>query len=308
MKLSDFDDWARAHHGIITLEASGLPRASWYRAINDGDLDQLHPHVARLIGTPDTPEQRIIAGVLAIGEPAIASHRSAARLWGVPRPNDDPVDVIVTGDRRDLALDGVVIHRPTDRARLTPQRQYGIACTNILRTLLDLGAVDPDGVHAAVGHAVATRLAPLEAIEAAASQHARRGRGGIVPVRDAIADWSIDHKPADSILEVIMQRLVERFHLPSVEFHPIIEGYEVDFRVVDAPVIIECDGWAYHGVIRANFERDHERDARLAGAGWIVLRFTYRAITTRPKATADRIRAALDQWTPLVGDLPPDAA
>ena len=96
MRLSDFDEWARAHHGIITFEASGLTRTAWYRAIQRGTLQQLHPYVARMVGTTDTPEQRIIAGVLAIGEPAVASHRSAARLWGVPRPDDDPVDVIPT--------------------------------------------------------------------------------------------------------------------------------------------------------------------------------------------------------------------
>jgi very-short-patch-repair endonuclease len=45
-------------------------------------------------------------------------------------------------------------------------------------------------------------------------------------------------------------------------------------------------------------------------AGWLVLRFTYRSITTRPKATADRIRAAVDRWAPAdpLGWLPPDAA
>ena len=32
----------------------------------------------------------------------------------------------------------------------------------------------------------------------------------------------------------------------------------------------------------------------LAADGWIVLRFTYRAITMRPKATADRIAAAIE--------------
>ncbi len=303
MRLSDFDDWARAHHGIITFEVSGLSRTSWYRAIHDGDLHQLHPGVARLIGTPDTPEQRIIAGVLAMGEPALASHRSAARLWGIPRPDDDPVDVIILGDRRDLTLVGVAIHRPTDRRRLRPQRRYGITCTNILRTLLDLGAVDVAGVHAAVGHAIATRLATLEAIDIAVGEHARRGRGGIVAVRDAVADWSIDDKPADSTLEVAMSRLVERHGLPAVEFHAVIEGFEVDFRVIDSPVIVECDGWAYHGVKRDNFERDRERDARLIAAGWIVLRFTYRAITTRPKATADRIREAVERWA-----MPPGAA
>ncbi len=311
MKLSDFDDWARAHHGIITFEASGLTRSSWYREIERGTLLQIHPGVARLVGTPDSPEQRIIAGVHAIREPALASHRSAARLWGVPRPDDDPVDVILTAERRDLRLDGVVIHRTTDRAHLTPQRQFGIPCTNILRTLIDLGAVDLTGVHAAVGHAVAHRLASLQAIEAAAGEHARRGRGGIVAVRDAIADWSIDDKPADSILEVVMKRLIDRFDLPPVDFHPVIEGHEVDFRVIGSPVILECDGWAHHGLDRANFERDRDRDADLTAAGWVTVRFTYRAITTRPKATADRIRAACDRWGPAELDVspgPPDAA
>ena len=32
-------------------------------AITAGTIEQLHPHVARLYGTPDTPEQRIIAAV-----------------------------------------------------------------------------------------------------------------------------------------------------------------------------------------------------------------------------------------------------
>ena len=315
MQLSDFDAWACAHHGIITYEASGLTRTAWYRAIRRGGLQQIHPYVARLIGTPATAEQRIIAGVLAIGEPALASHRSAARLWGVPRPDDDPVDVIPVSGRRDLDLDGVIVHRPTDRARLTPQRRYGIACTNILRTIIDLGAVDPSGVHAAVGHAVATRLATLGAIEAAVGEHARPGRGGIVAVRDAIADWSIDDKPADSVLEVVMARLVDRYRLPAVEFHPVIEGYEIDFRVIGTPVLLECDGWTYHGLDRNNFERDHDRDADLIAAGWIVVRFTYRAVTTRQKATADRIRAALDRWSPEhtrasahLPSPPPDAA
>jgi very-short-patch-repair endonuclease len=82
-----------------------------------------------------------------------------------------------------------------------------------------------------------------------------------------------------------------------VEFHPVICGYEVDFRVLGTPVIHECDGWAYHGLERTNFERDRQRDADLITAGWIVLRFTYRAITTQPKETTDRIAATVAQWT-----------
>ncbi len=305
MRLSDFDDWARAHHGIITLETSGLSRDAWYRAIKAGTIEQLHPHVARLHGTSDTPEQRIVAAVDAVGAGALASHRSAARLWGIPRPDDDPVDVLLASERRDVAFDGVIVHRPRDLARLVPQRRFGIRCTNIIRTLLDLGAVDPEGLHGAVGHAITTNLVTLDALDVAVGEHARRGRGGIVAVRDSIADWSIDDKPADSILETAVARLAQRYGLPEVEFHPVIDGVEVDVRVRNTPVVIECDGWADHGRERQHVERDRERDARLIGGGWIVLRFTYHAIITRPKATADRIRTAVDQWS----DAPaPDAA
>ena len=114
MRLSEFDDWARAHHGIITLETSGLSRSAWYRALDAGTLIRVHPLVARLPGTLDTPEQRIIAGVAACGDGALASHRSAARLWGIPRPDDDPVDVIDARSGTQAALDGVIVHRPVD--------------------------------------------------------------------------------------------------------------------------------------------------------------------------------------------------
>ena len=96
-----------------------------------------------------------------------------------------------------------------------------------------------------------------------------------------------------------------RYHLPRVEFHPIIEGREVDFRFLGTPLIVECDGWAFHGLQREQFERDRSRDAMLIAAGWIVLRFTYRAITGTPGSVARRISTALERWA-LVE--PPDAA
>jgi hypothetical protein len=176
MRLSDFDDWATAHHGIITLPASGLSRDAWYRAIRAGTLIQIHPHVARLPGTAETPEQRILAGVEAVGPTGLASHRSAARLWGVPRPDADPVDVIDLRSGTQATFTGVIVHRPSDRGRLGPQRRYGIRCTNVLRTLADLGAVDPARVTEAVGHVVATELASLPALERAAADHSERGR------------------------------------------------------------------------------------------------------------------------------------
>ncbi|MET0662918.1 MAG: DUF559 domain-containing protein [Ilumatobacteraceae bacterium] len=299
MRLSAFDDWARGHNGLITLDASGLSKSAWYRAIDSGAIEQIHPFVARLPGTPRTPEQRIAAAVLAIGDGALASHRSAARLWGVVRPDTDPVDMITPGSRHDDRLDGVVIHTTGDLRRLHPQRRFGIPCTNILRTLVDLGSVDARGVSEAVGHALATKLVHLSALEVTLADHAGHGRRGVVALRHAIDAWSIDSKPADSTLEFAMARLVQRYHLPTVAFHPVIEGWEVDFQVIGSPVILECDGWAFHGLDRTTFERDRVRDAQLTAAGWIVVRFTYRSITSDPGRTAQGIRDAVERWSHL---------
>ncbi len=305
MRLSTFDDWARAHHGLISLDASGLSRAAWYRAIEAGTLIQVHPHVARLPGTADTPEQRIAAAVLSVGDSALASHRSAARLWGVSRPDHDPVDVITPGVHRGLRLDGVVLHRTADRDHLNRLRRFNIPCTSILRTLVDLGAVDPGGVVGAVGHSIATGLAGLGAIEHTLQVHARQGRAGVAALRAATDEFSIDAKPADSILEPAMKRLIDRFGLPPVEFHPTIEGWTVDFRVIGTPVILECDGWTYHGLVRSNFERDRRKDTELIAAGWIVIRFSYRSIVVTPGHTAERIRRAIRRWSEIPA---PDAA
>lgn len=144
MKLIDLDTTATDHHGLVTLTSSGLSRSAWYRAIDAGTLDQIHPGVARLVGTPPTYRQRIAAAVLATApasttvpdasdrSAALASHRSAASLWlgEVDRVLPDgvtlPVDLVFTDRRRSATLDDVEIHRPTDLRRSNPQIVDGI--------------------------------------------------------------------------------------------------------------------------------------------------------------------------------------
>ena len=108
----------------------------------------------------------------------------------------------------------------------------------------------------------------------------------------------LDGKPVDSILEPAMRRLLNDHALPPVEFHPLLGGYEVDFLVSGSPLVLECDGWTTHGLDRAQFERDRERDADLGALGFVVLRFTYRDITKHGARTAERIRRNLERWAP----------
>lgn len=306
MRLLDLDTTARRQHGVLARNQTTMSPSAWRRAIAAGTIVELHRDVARLVGTHDSPQQSIMAAVLAAGKGALASHRSAALLHGIPVAEPPPVDVVVphrgADDRSNSRgrtanrLIDVCIHRPRDLQRTEPHRIDHIPCTNILRTLVDLGAVDRAAVHGAVGHALTNDLATLDAIESTLGQHARKGRRGVTALRWAMDEWSLDAKPADSVLEPAMHRLLGRYGLPTAVFHAHIGGREVDFHVTGTPIVIECDGWTYHGRDREQFERDRDDDAEFASHGWIVLRFTYRKITTRPADVANQIRRTIERW------------
>jgi very-short-patch-repair endonuclease len=292
---------AARQHGLVTLEqavADGWSRATWYRACADGRLGSVAPAVAALPGAPDTPEQRILAAILARGGRAMASHRSAAYLWGVDIDGANPVDI--TGADRGCrpAIGWVAAHNPRDVDDLRPVQRRGIPTTNPLRVLVDLGQVAPSAVTAALEHYLAEGLVDLRSVKTALIRHARQGRHGIFALRAALDSATIDDVPADSELELAMARLLADHDLPPAQFHARILGFEVDFAIVPERVVLECDGWTSHGLDRVQFERDRRRDATLAAGGWVVLRFTWTQISRRPAWVAGAIRRTLSQRAP----------
>jgi very-short-patch-repair endonuclease len=289
---------AGRQHGLLTIaqvREHGWSRTAWYRACDAGLLVPLAPAVAALVGAPSTPEQRILAAILARKHPASASHRSAAYLWGVEIMGTDPVD-IATDDRVcRLELPWVRTHNPRDLDDLRPVRRRGIPTTNPLRVLLDLGQVAPDAVLGTLEHFAVEGLVTGKAVRGALVRHGRKGRHGVGALRAAFDAFVVDGALPDSRLERAMSALLVAHGLPPALFHPRILGYEVDFAYLEDKVILECDGWANHGRDRRQFERDRERDAALVAAGWIVLHFTWAQITRRPAAVARSIRRVLDE-------------
>jgi very-short-patch-repair endonuclease len=129
--------------------------------------------------------------------------------------------------------------------------------------------------------------------------HGRRGRPGVPALREALADWLADGKALDSELERLMNRLVRRYRLPAVEFHPIICGYEVDFKIVGMPIVLECDSWEWHDKRRTKFENNRRQDIELTAAGFITVRFTWTMINRQPQWVAAMIRNAVRTWSAL---------
>lgn len=301
MKLEHLDTFAQRHHGLVSLQAAkklGISRSTWYRAIASGQFEFVYPNVVRLWGSPPTLPHRALAAVWATGGDALASHRTSAALWGIERPADDPIDVLLPSRSRHALPIGVVIHRPRDTRDLRPIMRLGVPTTNPMRMLLDLGAVDPGAVESAMIAVMSSKVASPAAIRGVLFRHARQGRHGVTALRTALETWLGEELPPDSELEAAMARLVAAHRLPEVKFHAIVIGFEVDFLVVGSTIIIECDGWGSHGLDRNQFEFDRARDAELLAAGYSTVHITWRQLKTDPAKAAERLRNVIQRWAP----------
>jgi very-short-patch-repair endonuclease len=299
--LSLLDRFAGTHHGLVTLAAAqrlGVGTSSWYRAIDSGHLEQLYPTIARVFGSPRTFHQRALAAVWMVGPMAMTSHRTSAVLYGVHRPDDEFIDVMVPNRRRRSVPRNIILHRPRVQHDLRPLVRFGVPTTNPMRMLLDLAAVDESSIEAALVHILSSKMASPSAIRSAIERHSIPGRHGTVRLRDALEAVLASDLPPDSELEVHFRAFLAKFNLPAVEFHAVVIGYELDFLVTGTTVIIECDGWGTHGLDRDQFEYDRTRDAELIAAGYHVVHVTWRGVMNRSQRVADQIREVLERWFP----------
>lgn len=272
--------------------AAGVHERTWLRWHEAGRLVAMFRGASLVAGTEPSFERRALAAVLSVGRDALASHRTAARLWGVERPTDDDLDVTVPVGRAPRPRTGVAIHRTRTPADLEPSTPAGVPSTNPLRLLVDLGDVAPNDVARTLSHLVITKLITVTGARAAVERHSIPGRPGVGALRAALREWPLGDDRPDSELELDIARLLRGAGIQGFVFHPRIEGFEVDFAHRGARLIVEGDGHEFHGD-RAAFERDRHRDLVLAAAGWTVVRLTWIAVHRRPDETIDALRRAL---------------
>lgn len=298
--------WSRSQHNVVTLaqlEALGLsPRAARHRAAA-GRLVRLHRGVYS-VGRPSA-EGRWLAAVLACGDDAALSHRSAAGLWGIQDSAQGPIDVTVL-TRAGRTRAGIVTHRGDALDPVDVTRRSAIPCTSLARTLLDLAAVvERRSLERAVDRAEELRTFDLHAIQAVLERYpGRRGTRALAAV------LGVDSAPAvtQSEAEERLLALVEGSGLPRPSTNVWIPledggGYRADFLWRDARLIVEVDGRTYHAK-RGAFVGDRRRDRRLALAGFETRRYAASELVDDPKRVADELRAFLGvggAWRGLAG-------
>ena len=291
---------AAAQHGLVSAEPCrelGVSYSAVHRRITSGAWILDPPGVYRMAGAPRTWEGRALGAVLAAGPDAVASHRTAAHLWGLRGfPAPGRIEVTVPRHRRAHARRGTTIHESLAFDLVEPTTRRGICVTGPARMYIDLAAVVDDAeLLRALDEIRRLRLASWEALWRALVLHARRGRPGIVRAREVLRRRHGRSVPHTEFARLFMA-LLEDAGLPEPVAEHLVRGdgwrYRVDLAYPDQMLAIELDGKEGH-LNEVVFEADPVRDNRLLLAGWDVLHYTWRRFTDAPAEVVDEIRAAL---------------
>ena len=280
----------------VALASSSSSVSRW---LAQGALVLVHPGVVALGDRVDDWHVRARAAVLWARGPL--SHLSALALHElVPVPPPGPVHVTVSADRWPRGSAGVVAHRTTLRVPMT--RVRGLPVLEPARSLVDAwawassprlnsgAAVELPLVRQAMIEAARTHA--VDATEVQEASAAQRRHAGSAELRRLLAlvrggcqseleIWGVTHVLQLAGLAPAVQQ--HRVFLPSGRY------VDLDAAWPEARVAVELDGAAFHGS-REQRERDLRRDTALAALGWVVLRFSYRRLTTDPEGCRRRHR------------------
>jgi predicted transcriptional regulator of viral defense system len=289
-------DWrvaklAAGQWGVVSvaqLRALGSTKDAVQRRVRAGRLHRLHHGVYAVGHTVLKREGRWLAAVLACGDGAVLSRRSAAAHWGLLQSEATRTDV--TTPRRRAANATIRLHGSRSLIACDTTTHQGIPITSVARTLLDLAAtIQADRLERALAQAEHLELYDHTAItELLARANGHRGRKALTEAT------ALDPKLTKSEWEIRMLRLVRTAALPeplvNLPFDaPDYGECKPDFHWPSHRLIVETDGWRTHRT-RAAFERDRAKDAALTAVGYRVVRFTWRT----PDATiVHRLRALL---------------
>lgn len=291
---------ARRQHSVFSgtqAATEGVSRKVLRQRVASGWLTKLGHDVFHVAGTPVTWEAMVMAATLAGGPGALASHRTAAALWGLDGYARATVEVTVPRGVH-LRRAGTIVHTSTDLDRCGSRSRSGIAVTDPARTLLDLARRTNDRrLLEDIECARRLDLTSWTELVATLAKHARRGRPGIRRLRRVITQNIHREEVTDSNLELLVIALLLEHGLPEPVLHHRLLSTEgrllgvIDLAYPHLRIAIELDGAVHQE--RAVFERDRPRQNAIVLAGWTVLRFTWRDLADRPEEIIDAVRAAI---------------
>ncbi len=279
--LARVDEIASRQWSLVSraqLREAKISDSSTASMLRTRTLRRVELRVYATLGSPSSWEQSAMASVLASGSGAVASHASAARLWGFAYLPEDRLDVTVLVSpmerpRRRL-LHRTLILPPDDVTE-----RLGIPCTSFERTLCDcttvlspfqLGRVLDDGLRRGV--ATLDRL-----VKCSARLDSGPGRRLRV-VQRLLAERDKSFDPGGSAAELEVLRVLREagVPLPVQQHHVCIDKrtFVLDFAWPEQRVFAEYYGLAVHSGASA-VASDSSRMSRVSwnlGGGPVLFR------------------------------------
>ncbi|MFN8218482.1 MAG: type IV toxin-antitoxin system AbiEi family antitoxin, partial [Solirubrobacterales bacterium] len=262
---------ASRQHGVVStrqLARIGYGRNSASKANRVRRLRRIHRGVYAVGHEPLTWHGHCMAAVLA-ARPALASHASAAWLWGLTGRSPSRIAVTVPSSRR---------HRREFRLHVaelpTPDRaaRDGIPVTAWARTVLDMAATSNDRrVQRMIRRSEELRLFDLRLLDGVLERYGHHPGSG--RLRRVLRAHRPDETVTRSELERRFRALVRRAGLPEPAMNHVVHGIEVDAYWEPEAFVVELDSYATHGD-PTSFETDRVREATLLRRGIAAIRIT----------------------------------
>lgn len=283
---------AEGQHGVAArrqLAALGLGRGAIDDRVRIGHFRVLHRGVYAIGHGPLTLRGRWLAAVLACGDRAVLSHRSAACLWGLARPRRDQFDVTSPQGSRGPA--GIRLHR-SKLASDERTVEARVPVTTVARTLLDLAEVlDKNKLRRAFEEADRLKLLRMPALEQVCARAGKRK--GLVALRrliDAAREPVFTRSPLENRFAEFYREHLVALSVPLTNVS--ILDHEVDAYWPAHRLVVEMDSWEFHAH-RAAFEHDRARDAAMQAEGYRVIRLTHRQLETEAPRISAQLRKML---------------
>jgi hypothetical protein len=270
---------------------AGISAGQWGWLAKSDDWQRVYAGVFRRVGAPQTWEQTLMAGCLAVD--GIASHRAAATLWGLPQI-EPRLEIVIPGKRR-ATLRGFEVHRTSYLQPVDRTHRSGIPVTSLARTVIDVSLEVPRLAPGLVNHVLAKRKVPLDLLVNRLAAQGTRGRTGAAGLMEVLEERRGRKRHVDSDLQRRFEEIALGGYraglLPEPFFEYPVQLADGRWRYPDVayppPVMVgfEAQSYEHHSTLEA-FAADVERNLELFGEGWSIVPITGVQLRDPPRLVA----------------------
>lgn len=289
---------AEQQHGVVSLDqlrSAGVTDKTIRYRISTGEWTRTARRIFAIGGTPPSVGRSLWTAYLS-RDRAVISGRSAAAIHRFDRsvhPTMPEMTVPFTNDGRSSVAS---ITRSQFFNHLEISNVQGLPVTSPAETLFTVAQwFHPKRTERILDDLLLKNEAIIESIK----YIYERGQGhrvrGMAVMRPLVLERLIEaFVPSESALEQLALEVFSHRDIPPftkqlpLPWAP--SAGRLDLCVQAWNLIIELDGRTWHARTEA-FERDRDRDNAAVAAGYVVMRFTWKALTKTPYRAVDRVLA-----------------